>query len=116
MSTETNKEIARRWNEEFWNQRQVEAIDRFIHPNYVGHPVNIRGLAAAREHYTKLLEAAPDVHLQIEDLIAEGDKVVIRHTMHIGGKAAERGISIYRIEDGKIIEDWFHNAEVPEEQ
>ena len=116
MSTEANKEIARRWNEEFFNQRKIDAIDRFLHPNYVGYP----GGSAGTIDRTTFKEAfqgpefTPDLHLQIEDLIAEGDKVAFRWTMHQGGKAAVRGISIYRIEDGKIIEDWHHNAEVPE--
>ena len=118
MSTEANKEIARRWNEEFFNQRKIDAFDRFFHPNYVQHPggsLDTTDFATAREQFTQgLAEAPPDLHLQIEDLIAEGDKVAFRWTAHQGGKAIAGGISIYRIEDGKIIEDWFYNAEVPQ--
>ncbi len=113
MSTEATKEISRRWNEEFFNQRQVDAIDRFLHPDYVSHSNNIQGLAAAREAYTKMLEDSPDLHLQIEDVIAEGDQVVTRWTMRTGEKAWA-GISIERIVDGKIAEDWFHATEVSE--
>ena len=113
MSTEANKEIVRHFNEEFWNQRKLDAIDRFLHPNYTGHPGNTP-LAAARENFTKMLEDAPDLHLQIDDLIAEGDKVVTRWTWQEGRKAAARGISIYRIEDGKITEDWAYATEVTE--
>jgi len=119
MSTEANKEIARRWNEEFINQRKIDAIERFLHPNYVQHPGANPGttdFAAAREAFIQGLESTPDVHLQIKDLIAEGDKVAFRWTWHEGGKAVAGGISIYRIADGKIIEDWFYNAEVPEVQ
>ena len=113
MSTEANKEISRRWNEEFFNQRQVDAIDRYLHPNYIQHPSNM-DLAAAREFFTNGLESTPNLHLQIEDLIAEGDKVVTRWTMHGWQGKTWGGISIYRIEDGKIAEDWAYAAEIPE--
>ncbi len=121
MSTEANKEISRRWNEEFWNQGQVDAIDRFLHPNYVQHPGRSAGttdFAAAKESFIQGLkqvrESHPTAQLRIDDLIAEGDKVAFRWTAHEGGRAVWSGISIHRIADGKIIEDWFHNAEVPE--
>ena len=111
MSTEANKEIARRWNEEVINQRKLDAIDQFLHPNYVGYP-DTHGLAAARAGFTQWIESTPDLHLQIEDQIAEGDKVVTRWTIRQGGKTYA-GVSIYRIEDGKIIEDWNHWTETP---
>jgi predicted ester cyclase len=117
MSTDANKEIARRWNEEFINHRQIDAIDRFLHPNYVGHPPGGYPHTPDRTRFKEVLqhlESTPDLSLQLEDLIAEGDKVVIRYTFHDGGKAVARGISIYRIEDGKIIEDWFHQTAEPE--
>ena len=119
MSTEANKEIVRRWNEEFFNQRQVDAIDRFLHPNYVGHPGGSPGtmdFAAAKEEFTKGLEsnATSDAQLRIDDLIAEGDKVAFRWSVHQGGRAVWSGISIHRIEDDKIIEDWYHSTEAAE--
>ncbi len=113
MSTEANKEISHRWNEEFFNQRQVDALDRFLHPNYVQHPSNMN-LAAAKEFFIKYLEANPNAHVQIDDLIAEGDKVVVRFTVHgLEGKTWT-GIAIHRYEDGKIIEDWAYATEASE--
>ena len=112
MSTEANKNLSRRWHEQVFNQRNVAAIDQFLHPNYVNHSANIHGLAAAKELFTNLIESAPDLQVQIEDLIAEGDKVVTRWTIREGRKTTA-GIAIYRIEDGKIAEDWFHMTELP---
>jgi predicted SnoaL-like aldol condensation-catalyzing enzyme len=59
MSAEANKEIVRRWYEELFNQRQVDANDRFLHPNYVNHGNNVHGLAAAKEAFTKQLAEEP---------------------------------------------------------
>ena len=114
MSTDANKEIVRRWNEELFNQRQADANDRFLHPNYVNHSANFQGLAAAKEVFAKVLESAPTLHLQMDDVIAEGDTVVARWTWQESGKVTATGISIYRIEDGKIIEDWYHSSAAAE--
>ncbi len=122
MSTEANKEIVRRWNEEFFNQRKLDAIDRFFHPNYVQYPGNIR-LAAVSEGFTVGLESNPDAHLQIEDLIAEGDTVagrvsyrathkgefihpVVGRIPPTGKQITITGIAVVRISDGKIAEQW----------
>ena len=114
MSAEVNKDLSRRWHEEVFNQRNVAAIEQFLHPNYINHSANVHGIAAAIDAFTKLIKDNPDLHLQLDDLIAEGDKVVTRWTWLQGGKATWSGITIQRIEDGKIIEDWFHNAQVPQ--
>jgi steroid delta-isomerase-like uncharacterized protein len=65
--------------------------------------------------------AFPDTRMTIEDEIAEGDKVVIRWTIRgthkgeymgiapTGKEVTVTGISVYRIERGKIVEDWSNN-------
>jgi predicted ester cyclase len=64
--------------------------------------------------------AFPDAHRTLEELLAEGDKVVVRRTLrgtHHGeflglaptGKAiVTRGISIYRLADGQLVEHWVN--------
>ena len=77
-----------------------------------------RGLEGAKLVHQKTLIGMPDYHTKIEDLIAEGDKVVARVSMtgtHIGdfygipptGRRVNlTGIFIVRIADGKIVEHW----------
>jgi steroid delta-isomerase-like uncharacterized protein len=73
----------------------------------------------AKRFVSSFLEAFPDISFSVEDLIAERDKVVSRYTgrgTHRGeteefgpptGRRIEvEGISIHRIEDGKIVEEW----------
>lgn len=65
---------------------------------------------------TAMLAIAPDIHATIDDIIAEGDRVVVRWTFR-GTPAAEKdtdnatpltgvGIAIYRLVGGRIVEDW----------
>ena len=121
MSTEENKAVVRRWIEEAWNRGSVAVIDELAAPDFVDHhllpgfPPNVTGnkawAHAARAGF-------PDIHITIEDLIAEGDKVVSRirftgtHTGEFlgippsGKQATVEGIGISRILDGKAIEYW----------
>nr|BFE31290.1 ester cyclase [Actinomadura rugatobispora] len=81
-------------------------------------PIGMTGVGAIKEVFTKLLGAFPDLHVTIEDVIAEGDKVVSRNTVsgtHQGeymgipptGKTVTwKEIMIARFEDGRVTETW----------
>jgi steroid delta-isomerase-like uncharacterized protein len=127
MSTEENKALARRYIEVF-NQGNVTEIlaivDELYAPDFVLHDPNIplpAGGIRSREDYkqfgTGFLAALPG-QFTVEDLIAEGEKVVMRYTYrgtHQGqwrglpptGKAVTfTGTVTYRIVDGKAVEAW----------
>jgi steroid delta-isomerase-like uncharacterized protein len=116
MSAEENKAIARRtW--EIVNQRNPDLIEEFYPPDFVWHEPDqdIRGYEQAKQFTSMFFAAFPDLNTSVEDMIAEGDKVVSRYT-HQGeteefGRPTERqvalkGITIHRFEDGKIVEEW----------
>ena len=120
MSTEENKVLIRRWID-LWNSQHVAAVDEFITPNFVRHDPNIpevRGIEAEKQLLAMYFAAFPDLHLTIEDLIAEGDTVTGRYTVRGSHKGELMGIpptnnvvtvtaiEIYRIADGKIVEQW----------
>ncbi len=91
-------------------------------PNQVHHdpsnPVDIKGPEGHRQRITEVIAAFPDINFTIEDMVAEGDKVVARWTLrgtHLGefigipptGKqVAVSGVIIHRLAGGKIVEDW----------
>jgi steroid delta-isomerase-like uncharacterized protein len=122
MSTTANKEIVRRFYEEVFNQRNVDAIDELVHPEFTNHdptPVASRDPESMKQFIHTMTQAFPDHHHAIEDLIAEGDKVVMRCTLtatHQGlfpgflempptGKSiCQRQIHILRVQDGKVSE------------
>jgi steroid delta-isomerase-like uncharacterized protein len=118
---EANKAILRRVMEEVLNQKNLSLADQFYATDYVFHlPPNpeIRG----RENFKQMLDmycaAFPDYYLAIEEMFAEGDKVVTRYTF-TGTQKGEfmgipptlkqvtfTGIDIHRLASGKIVEDW----------
>jgi len=116
-----NKAIVRRLAEEGFNKGNLGIFDELVAPDFVNHNPS-PGLPPTREGWkqsaARFRVGFPDLHLQIKDEIAEGDRVVIRFTAHgthqnevIGIPATGKemnvvGISILRIADGKIAERW----------
>ena len=122
MSTEVNKTSLRRFYDEAFNKKNKAAIDEFIAPDQVDHaapPGTPGGLAGAKQTITMYLTAFPDLHFTVEDLIAEGDKVVARLTVRGTQKGAFMGIpptgkhvtstaiDINRLAGGKSVEHWL---------
>jgi steroid delta-isomerase-like uncharacterized protein len=120
MSVEENKAIVRRFFEAF-TRNDVAAFEEVTSQDVVYHTAP-PGLSAGIQGYRELMAmyhgAFPDLQLTIDDVIAEGDKVVTRFTpsgTHRGelmgvaptGKhAVIGGISIVRVADGKVVEEW----------
>jgi predicted ester cyclase len=113
---EENKAIVRRFIEAY-NNRDLNLIDDFVSPDYIDHSnkVNREGL---KQLFLMGLKAFPDWNENIEDIIAEGDKVWVRLSytgthrgefMGIsptGKKILSKAVDIYRIVDGKLAEYW----------
>jgi predicted ester cyclase len=121
MSTEQNKQLVLRWKEEIWNNRNVNIIDELYAPDYIGHIVGTPGPVRGREALKQLLAAyfaAFDIDMYSEFLIAEGDMVAVYDTFRFKHTGAFQGIpptgkeatltstDIYRIVNGKIVEQW----------
>jgi steroid delta-isomerase-like uncharacterized protein len=124
MSTAANKAIVRRFYEEVFNQRNIDAIDELVGAEFINHdptPVASRDIDSMKQFIKTLTQAFPDHHHAIEDLIAEGDKVVMRCTLtatHRGqfpgflemlptsNLVCQLQIHILRVQDGKLAEHW----------
>jgi steroid delta-isomerase-like uncharacterized protein len=120
MSTEENKAVVRRGIEEVWNQKNVAIVDEIAAPDYVSHnpAMTTHGLEQYKQLVMMYFTAFPDIHLTIEDEIAEGDKVVTRVTARgthqgsfmgippTGKQAVVTGIVIDRFANGKTVEAW----------
>jgi predicted ester cyclase len=82
MTVEENKAMVRREMEEIFNQGgNLDAADEIYAPNYVSHePTSgeTRGIEAAKHFAATYRQAFPDLQNTIEDMVAEGDKVVLR--------------------------------------
>ena len=122
--SEENKQLIRRWFDEVWNNGRADAIEEMFDENGIAHglsddPSNpIKGPRGYRPFYTTFREAVPNLKVIVEDTVAEGDKVAARcsvrgkHEGEFMGRAATQapveftGITIVRIENGKIVEAW----------
>jgi steroid delta-isomerase-like uncharacterized protein len=116
MSARENKALVRREQEELWNHTgNLDAAEELFVTEQA---------EAARQEAAEFRQGFPDVVSIIEDLIAEGDRVVARwraRATHQGeyvgvpptGKEVEfTGISVYRIEEGKIAQSWTEMDEL----
>ena len=122
MTIEHNKDAARRWTEELWSQGRLTVADEIIAADYVRHdpgdPFPARGPEDVKRIVTMLRAMLPDMRLEIEAMVAEGDLVVSRYTatatdtvgymgMPPTGKTIRTpAIQIFRFANGKIVESW----------
>jgi predicted ester cyclase len=119
MSTQDdNKALVQRFYEEVINQKNLAALDQFVSPNAVNHTVP-SGLPQGPSQFLSLhLNAFPDIKATVEDLVADGDKVIARVSIRGTHQGAIRAISptgkpisvmainIFRIVNGKMVEHW----------
>jgi steroid delta-isomerase-like uncharacterized protein len=123
MSTEENKALARRIQEELWDQKNLAVADELLAATYIDHVAGSpAGVPSGPEGYKHIASAYftafPDVRITVERQIAEGDFVVTRWTSHgtntgnhhgrpaTHKSATVTGITIDHIVDGKLVESW----------
>jgi steroid delta-isomerase-like uncharacterized protein len=118
---EHNKQLVRRLYDELFSKWNLAIIDEVFAPDFNGHempPGMPRGPEGIRQFYAGIRAGLPDLQLSVEDMIGEGDKVVVRwrgRATHRGvflgipptGKSVSiTGIAIYRLSKGKVVERW----------
>jgi predicted ester cyclase len=120
MSTNTNKALVRRLYDEVLNGRHPEVIDELALADYTEHdplPGQRDGLVGLKDRVSMLVEGLGSA-FTIEDVIAEGDRVVVRWTSTgthsgpfvgippTGRPFTMAGIDVYRIENLRMAEHW----------
>ena len=120
-ATEQNKSVVRRFWEEVFNGRKLALIDELFTNDWVYHGVagrKLHGQEGLKQFLTMYHNAFPDIQAKVENLIAEGDKVVSHVTSHGTHKGELMGIAptgkqvtvpvicISRFAGDKIVEDW----------
>lgn len=121
MSVEENTAIAQRFAQ-IWGQGSLDLIDDYASPDIaVSYPLlreTVHGPDAFKDVIRGIRSAMPDVECEVHETIAQGDKVVGRWTMRgtqtgelngippTGKQVTLSGITIYRIADGKVVEEF----------
>jgi predicted ester cyclase len=123
MSTEYPT-LLHRWFDQVWNQKNSFAINEMMSEEAVIHGLSgpgappIRGASAFEKYHSSLLAAFPDIRVDVEDVISEGDKIAGRFTVTgtqsgdlpdiaaTGKKVLFTGSGIASTENGKFVEVW----------
>jgi len=126
MNREKNKATCRRFIQQIFNEGDLASIRDFVSPNSLHHEID--GMSVPSGHSRKWFAdmihlyrtAFPNLHIEIQDQIAENDRVVTCLRMQgtqngrlmgigVSGKPVDiNGIRVDRLADGKITESWFH--------
>jgi steroid delta-isomerase-like uncharacterized protein len=121
MSTEENRNLTERFYAEVWNKGNLDAVADLLSGDFVDHaapPGFPPGPEGAKQVFMMYRGAFPDFRLSVEDVIAEGDKVVARWVTQgthqgelmgippTGKRVTVTGIDMFRFAGGKIAEHW----------
>lgn len=117
---EENKVLLSRLFEEALHQGNLTIVDESFSGDFVDHstPDQLAGPQGVKDYFVAIRTGFPNIHVSIDDLLAEGDRVVVRSTWrgtHLGGyeglaptgkRVTRTLIQIFRVADGKIMEEW----------
>jgi len=122
--SDANKALINKWFNEVWNNCDAAAIDEMVTDDLIIHGLTdaqgkeITGKDNFKAFHAQFCNAFPNLNVDVEDVIAEGDRVVARcrvsakHTGDALGLAPTNadvnfsGIAIVRVSNGKIVEAW----------
>src|SRR6266487_1421972 len=128
MTLEQNKKLVRRFYEEVWINGNLEVAEEVFAPNYRRHDLRPGNPTSSPEGQKRIAAdfraAFPDLRMQIDLMVAEGDFVVARWTTEgtntgpwgnippTGKHTKFSGVNIFRIENGKVVEIWNHRDDL----
>ena len=115
-----NEAVVRRFFEELWNAGDLDAADSLLSPAHVHHIGERRldGPEGVKAAVTRFRGAFPDLHFTIEDVVSDGDRVVVRwiatgthdgpfYDVPATGRPTRwSGMDLVRLEGGRIVELW----------
>jgi steroid delta-isomerase-like uncharacterized protein len=127
MSAADNRALIKRFYDEGWNADNLDVYDELVTEDFVDHQA-IPGLPPGREGFKGLnamfRSAFPDVWVEIDNVVAEDDKVGCRwvstgtHQGDLfgipatGNKVEVTATVFYRVEDGRLAEGWINRDDV----
>jgi len=128
MTLEENKALVRRFYEEVWGKGNFDAADEIFASDYVRHDLRpgnpIAGPEGQKRIAADFRAAFPDLRMEIDLMVAEGEFVVARWTTEgtnrgawgsvpaTGKRARFSGVNIFRIANRKVVELWNHRDDL----
>ena len=109
MSVNENKAVVREFIAKVLMGRDVDMVDKLLAANYVNRSMGNADLAGFKALLSAMKSAITTMDIEIEDIMGEGDSVVIRGKLNVtqttGKRITARIITYYRLANGKIVED-----------
>ena len=130
MPPAENKELFRRYFEEIANMGEFDRVGEIFADDYLHHdPANpdprpVVGPQGVRDHLESLSAGFPDVRFDIDEMVAEGEEIVVRWTANLthtgdyfglppsGRKATITGMNSWIVRDGKAVEGWVNRDDI----
>lgn len=119
MDVEQNKKLVRGYVDELWNRGRLDCAAQFLAPDYRRHmPAGTLDIEGQLRRIAGMRVAFPDLHMAIDDLLAEGDRVALRlrltgtHRAEFMGVAPSgravtmTAVDVVQIVGGRIVEHW----------
>ncbi len=120
--SQQNKTLARRWFDDLFSRGDLDAANEILSADFIDHlpREEERGLEELKHYATMYRSAFPDIRDTVEEVVAEGDKVVVRWTSRgthqgefmgvapTGRQVTFTGMRLFRIAENKIVESWVN--------
>ena len=117
------KQLVQRWFEEVWNQQKESTVDELLSPDGIAFGLadaatKVHGPSEFKPFMRNMLNAFPDFHIKLEDMVAEGDKVAVRFQVTgthkgnglgfpaTGKKIDVSGMTFIHFSGGKLFRGW----------
>jgi predicted ester cyclase len=121
-----NKLLIARLFEDAIHQGKLTVVDEVFSSDFIDHstPDQATGPAGVKAYFVAVRTGFPDIRVSIDDMIAEGDRVVVCSTWRgthkgtyagiapTGGGVARTLMQIFRVVDGKIVEEWNEGGDL----
>ncbi|MFD4524909.1 ester cyclase [Streptomyces sp. NPDC058470] len=94
-----------------FNTRDLAAVETIFAADFVSHPLGTTGPDAVTRSWSKMIATYPDIHVVVEDMLVDRDRVAVRSTLHglpagAGDQHAPTMMEIFRVQGGRIAELW----------
>ena len=122
MAADERRNMLRRFTDEAWNNGRLDICDEIYAPNCSFHDPSfpVDGVAGIKEQITQLRQAQPDLHMDVHDILVDGDLTVARWTC--GGTARNEfrgmpptgktyvmtGMTCDKWDGDRIVEEWVN--------
>jgi predicted SnoaL-like aldol condensation-catalyzing enzyme len=112
---EANKKLVTEFYERVLNQKDLDAIDKYVGPYKQHNPMAADGPEGLKGYIAYLRKNAPQSHFEFKKVLADGDYVILHvHAVFAPGTRRLAIIDIFKVDNGKLVEHWDVIQEIPE--